>query len=388
VLDGFSFPFREGMTEDHRRRVLGDIGDNAPQNWMWGAPEQDRIDVLLLVYAAGKAELKEIVSQLCGGFAASGLWLVARLAFAQLNEHEHFGFRDGISQPSIEGPEPFHSLAERARAKSGDAGMLKAGEIILGYEDETGRIAPVSTLMVGGQSTDNQAAAGFARNGSYLVFRHLAQNVGLLRSFLTQATLDTTGSPDLCAAEFLAAKMVGRWQEGVPLAMGADRKESPSFANAFSYSDDPGGLKCPVGAHIRRANPRDSLDASDPAGALERVRRRRLLRRGRSFGEPLPPGAPDDGAERGLYFICLCADLERQFEFVQQTWLNNQSFSGLRGETDPLIGARAGTSCFTVPGAEVPTRYSNLGQFVTVRGGAYFFLPGIHALQQLVSGRF
>jgi deferrochelatase/peroxidase EfeB len=170
--------------------------------------------------------------------------------------------------------------------------------------------------------------------------------------------------------------------------MSADRKQSPSFANAFSYSDDPGGLKCPVGAHIRRANPRDSLDASDPAGALERVRRRRLLRRGRSFGEPLPPSAPDGGTERGLYFICLCADLERQFEFVQQTWLNNQSFSGLSGETDPLIGARAGASCFTVPGAEFPTRYSNLGQFVTVRGGAYFFLPGIHALQQLVSGRF
>ena len=205
--------------------------------------------------------------------------------------------------------------------------------------------------------------------------------------FLKQATIDSNGCPDSAAAELLAAKVVGRWRDGTSLIDAPTAAHRQSANNAFGYArEDPEGLRCPLGAHVRRANPRDSLDLKDPEQAFDRVQRRRLLRRGRSFGPRREHSGPED--KRGLYFICLCADLERQFEFVQQAWINNPFFAGLCGETDPLLGQPSPASCFTIPKEPIPSRVGGLQQFVTVRGGGYFFLPGIHALRMLAQGVF
>jgi deferrochelatase/peroxidase EfeB len=159
-----------------------------------------------------------------------------------------------------------------------------------------------------------------------------------------------------------------------------------SKENDFEYdATDAHGFACPVGSHIRRANPRDAL-GPDPETALKSANRHRLLRRGRSYGQRLTDPFVEDGGERGLHFICLNGDLERQFEFVQQTWVNNTTFAGLHCESDPLVGNQDESSRrFTVQADPLRSRVHNLRSFMTVRGGAYFFLPGLKALRYLAS---
>jgi deferrochelatase/peroxidase EfeB len=150
--------------------------------------------------------------------------------------------------------------------------------------------------------------------------------------------------------------------------------------NGFTFgADDPQGVRCPLGAHIRRANPRDGLQPDDPAGRTL-ANRHRLLRRGR-------PYTVRDGAritEKGLLFACICSDLERQFEFVQQTWVNAPSFHGLKAEVDPLLGDGAARA-FTIPTAAGAVRVTELQRFVTPRAGGYYFLPSRAALAYLAS---
>ena len=163
-------------------------------------------------------------------------------------------------------------------------------------------------------------------------------------------------------ARLARAKLVGRWKSGVPLVLapGRGRPERSGATDAFGYGDDPQGFGCPFGAHARRSNPRDGLlTSTSPAESVQRVARHRLLRRGRSYGPRIADPLVDDGksAERGLHFICLCADIERQFEFVQQTWINNPVFGQLVGEVDPLVGAQtADDAVFTVQAEPVRQR--------------------------------
>ena len=384
--NNFSFAFREGMAEPHRARVLGDVDKNDSGGWEWEAG-RDRIDILLLVYAADFAELERQLDLIRIGCGESGIKAYRTLAAGrpqprdnEPSSKEHFGFTDGLSQPLIDGDGPFQHVYEKTHRTSHETARVKPGEFILGYEDESKQIAGTATLMVDGTTNWAADAAGFGWNGSYLVFRHLKQDVDAFNDFLAQSTLDSHGNPDPSAAELLGAKMIGRWKDGASLVESATNQRPKS--NAFGYArEDPEGLKCPLGAHVRRANPRDCLDLKHPEDALERVQRRRLLRRGRSFGPRRDHSGPDE--DRGLYFICLCADLERQFEFVQQAWINSPSFAGLSGEIDPMLGQPSATGCFTVPKEPVPSRVGGLKQFVTVRGGGYFFLPGVHALRML-----
>jgi deferrochelatase/peroxidase EfeB len=155
--------------------------------------------------------------------------------------------------------------------------------------------------------------------------------------------------------------------------------------NAFMYKDDPHGLKCPIGAHIRRSNPRDSLEPDEKA-SLKATNRRRILRRGRAYGPPLERYAKETPRkERGLVFICLNTNIRRQFEFVQQSWINNDKFDGLNQDQDPIVGDQKpgeGT-VFTIPHHPLRWRLPGLQRFVHVRGGAYFFLPSRAALEFL-----
>jgi len=180
--------------------------------------------------------------------------------------------------------------------------------------------------------------------------------------------------------------MVGRWQSGAPLVRAPERDDpelgaDPRRNNDFRYGDDLRGLKCPAGAHARRANPRDALDQENAVD----VRLHRMIRRGTSYGPMLPDGVlDDDGADRGIIFVFAGAHLDRQFEFVQTEWVNNGKFIGSPADRDPLVGANDGGE-FTVPNKPIRRRLKGLPAFVVNRGGEYGFLPGLKALQWLVN---
>jgi Dyp-type peroxidase family len=403
TLNSFPIAFREGVASENRSRILGDTHENAPSGWDWGS-DADSIHFLLLVYGVDEKTLEVQLQQRKAELTrAGGLVLVKELsAGRQPDSKEHFGFADGIGQPVIEGNDR-HERKQRARTNH--ATVVKAGEFILGYVNEYGTptLGPIveaaqdprgflppykvpADLRFSDQSASKDLH-DLGMNGSYLVFRQLAQDVAGFWKFLDAATLDQNNQSDAAARERLGAKFVGRWPSGAPLVLSPDRDDSRyKNENDFGFAaTDRHGFACPVGSHIRRCNPRDSR-GDDPSGSLQSVRRHRLMRRGRSYGHRISDKLVEDGAERGLHFICINADIERQFEFVQQTWINNTVFGGLSGETDPLAGNQDPALCagmMTVPDDPLRRRISNLRSFVTVKGGGYFFLPGIKALRYL-----
>lgn len=402
VLETFAFEFVEGMSAEHRRVILGDQDQDDPDLWAWGGPTTDPVHLLLMIYARDEDDLGAFQTSLLDSAPDGAIAAIGELdTFVLFDEEvgcvkEHFGFCDGASQPVIDG------LKELGRPEY----RVQAGEFLLGYANEYGRLTagPVvdpetDTSGLLPDAPDDPGKRDLGRNGTYLVFRHLYQDVKLFWQVVDSAARENGGA-DPEARTALAAKMVGRWPSGAPLVKSPDH-DRPELGrdNDFGYHhEDPDGLKCPVGAHIRRSNPRDSL--SPAPGTKKSVavnRRHQLLRRGRTFGEPLAASlepedflSTDGSGERGLYFICLNANISRQFEFVQHTWANNPKFAGLYEDTDPLTGnrrpqgARTGDT-FTVPEDPVRRRITGLPSFVEVRGGAYFFLPGINALRYLAT---
>jgi Dyp-type peroxidase family len=390
-LSRFSNEFTAGMLTPHRRRALGDVGPSAPEYWAWGGPRTPELDLLLMLFARDESTLNQRYTMLSSAFASSGVAEILKLdSLVDLNGKEHFGFADGISQPTIDG------LSSRVDIPPN---TVRPGEFILGYVNEYGRYTDRPLLEPGADTegllpVDAQGSGklDLARNGSYIVFRQLSQDVRGFWRFLDNATRSADGSSDAQARTYLAAKMVGRWKSGAPLTLAPDADDPAlATANDFSYQyADEFGLKCPIGSHVRRAHPRDSLDP-DP-GTVSSValdKRHRLLRRGREYGPPVAAADlfaddPPDDPDRGLYFICVAANIARQFEFIQHTWLNSPTFDGLYDESDPLVANHADTGAtFSIPAAPVRVRYKHLPRFVTVRGGAYFFLPGIRALKYL-----
>ena len=218
------------------------------------------------------------------------------------------------------------------------------------------------------------------RNGTYVVFRKLHTKVAAYRSYL-RARAASRAEEDL-----LGAKMVGRWQSGAPLALVARHRTTPSSGatrgatTTSVFGDDPRGFKCPVGAHARRANPRDALDQE---GSVD-VRLHRMIRRGTSYGPMLPDGViEDDGIDRGIIFVFAGAHLKRQFEFVKTQWLNDGIFIGAPLESDPLVGPHDDSGSFTIPQRPIRRRLQDLPPFVVTRGGEYCFAPSLSALRWL-----
>ena len=387
----FSNEFTTGMTTAHRRRMLGDVGPNAPEGWLWGGPDTPAIDLLLLEFARDQTTLDQLSATTAGTFASGGVSEVLRLdATVNLDGHEHFGFADGISQPTIAG------LSSRMDIP---ANTVQPGEFILGYPNEYGRYTarplvdssadPGHVLALDAEGSGN---ADLGRNGSYIVFRQLAQDVRAFWQFVDQATRQPDGSSDAHGRTWLAAKMVGRWPSGAPVTLTPD-EDDPSLATAndftYQYADEF-GLSCPIGSHVRRSHPRDSLDpAPGTSDSVSLDKRHRLLRRGREYGPPVADvfaPAPTDDPDRGLYFVALAGNISRQFEFIQHTWVNNPKFDRLYDEPDPVVANHAAIGCnFTVPAEPVRIRFTNLPNFVTVRGGGYFFLPGIRAIKYLAA---
>ncbi|HEX8969354.1 MAG TPA: Dyp-type peroxidase [Chloroflexota bacterium] len=387
TLSLFSNEFIAGMTTPHRRRMLGDLGPSAPENWLWGGPSTPAADVLLLLFARDVASLEQRYSALSAAFR--GVSQIVKLdSLVDLDGKEHFGFADGMSQPTIDG------LSSR---KDVPPNTIKPGEFILGYINEydqyTERPLVDHAADPGGLLPPDVLGSGkvdLARNGTYLVLRQLAQDVRGFWRFVDAASRDPDGSANPQRRTWLAAKMVGRWPSGAPLTLSPEGDDPRlSQANDFTYQyADEYGFGCPIGSHVRRAHPRDSLDP-DP-GTLNSVnldKRHRLLRRGREYGPAIGDvfsDAPPDDAERGLYFVCLAANISRQFEFIQHTWVNNPKFAGLYDEPDPVVGYHPdGAANFSIPGEPVRQRLSSLPPFITTRGGGYFFLPGLRALRYL-----
>jgi Dyp-type peroxidase family len=276
--------------------------------------------------------------------------------YALPTEREAFGFRDGISHPAVEGSGVPGTNPHEA--------PLKAGEFVLGYPDQTGDLPSMPQPEVLG------------RNGTYVVFRKLHTRVAAYRQYLRAKSASREEE------RLLAAKFVGRWPSGAPLVLAPERDDPELGAdahrnNAFLYADDPRGLKCPLGAHARRTNPRDSA-------IIGEVRLHRMIRRGASYGPMLPEGVlEDDGADRGIMFAFLGAHLARQYEFVKTQWVNDGAFFGAPGEQDPLVGPHDAPGRFTVPQEPIRRRLTDLPRFVVNRGGEYCFQPGLRGLRWL-----
>ncbi|RCG30567.1 Dyp-type peroxidase [Sphaerisporangium album] len=355
ALETFAWEFRQGMAA--RAAALGDVGDSGPEHWEAPLGTLD-VHVVLVALAPDRARLETAIDRARPAYQRlSGVTAIWRQdCHALPTETEPFGYRDGISHPAVEGSGIPGSNPLEA--------PLKAGEFVLGYPDELGGVQAPRPEILG-------------RNGTYVAFRKLHQRVAAFRRYLRD---NSTGPED---EELLAAKIMGRWRSGAPLALspsrdepglGADRRRN----NAFLYEhDDPAGFTTPCGCHIRRGNPRDAAVAGVP-------RLHRMIRRGTAYGPPLPEGAlEDDGAERGLMFAFVGAHLGRQFEFVQSEWMNDGLFFGAGDARDPIVGSGDGPGDFTIPQRPLRRRLRALPRFVVTRGGEYCFMPGLNALSWL-----
>ena len=397
TLETFPPEFRSGMTADYRSRALGDVQANDPKNWEWGgtasAPDKAP-DLALLCFAHTEADLETMVGGLKERFGACGAAVVAdersTPEMHRRGEHprnEHFGFRDGITSVYIKGG---------FGVKDPGQSEVEAGEFILGYRNEYHQRTTRPRI----NPTPNLAGADVGMNGAYLVFRKLEQDVPAFWDYCRTSAAALPTGDEAATPEFVGAKMVGRWRSGAPLAV-CPFADDPALArdpdkvNDFTYAaQDPDGFGCPTGAHIRRANPRDMLSPLKFKEAQDVVNHHRILRRGRPYGPRLddPTTARDDGHKRGLLFFCVNASISRQFEFVQQTWLNDPKFARRWNEPDPVTGSQdnidaaaltAAGAEFTIPQPTTRLRLQNVPQFVTVRAGAYLFLPGLAALRAL-----
>ncbi len=382
ALDSFPMELQDGMITKHKQQFLGDYGTSDPANWEWGRKNGEQVHLLIMLYAVNDEELNRQYNTHKQQLESSGLKEIKKLDTTTLAERkEHFGFHDGISQPIIKG-----------LSKEDVAGnTLNPGEFILGYKNEYDQY-PESPV-------DNQKR-DLGKNGTYLVFRQLKQDVGLFWKYMHDATCFEDGKCNAPEMIKLASKMTGRWPSGAPLVLCPD-KDDNAFKDAdnFAYRlADSGALKCPVSSHIRRTNPRDSMEGT-PGKSVEVANKHRILRRGRSYGEPVVPSlnpeeiikANASGGDRGLYFICLNADIGRQFEFIQNNWVNNPKFEELYDERDPITGNHSHpentkqTGTFTIKQEPIRKRLTDVPEFIKVMGGAYFFMPGIKALSVIAA---
>jgi Dyp-type peroxidase family len=429
LLEGFPPAFRMGMAK--RGRILGDMDATDAKSWRWSDANAEAV---LNVYAETPEDLGYVIEVHRALLENYGGCLIHQLecapAYAEKPDFEHFGYRDGISQPVIRG-------TGRATRGVPARDVLEPGEFILGYkngggyfppspvlpaEADMGRILPILSDGDMGRFPDfgdksiGAAPRDFGRNGSFIVIRELAQDVDGFEAFVERKAKELSGD-DLADGQmvyrdlykligqfpdkdWIKAKLMGRWPNGRPLVgnpvntaspMPGDPDEASCRAaeveNDFTYgSDDPQGLACPFGAHIRRTNPRDS---KQPGDIKEQIitNRHRLLRRGRTYTRT----GVDGSVEQGLLFVSLCADLERQFEFVQQDWSNSSSFHGLKNEPDPIFGSDTldtvnDEKCprnFTIPTPAGPVKLTGMQNFVTVKAGGYFFMPSRSALTWL-----
>jgi Dyp-type peroxidase family len=410
TLASFPGEFQEGMRA--RADELGDIGESDPKEWCepWCSSE---VHLLLMCYSGTEDALNSRCREL-ERLAAGRLDQLqpsqdaGKLVIGDEKEpgaKEHFGFDDGLSNPDVENARDGTSGVDVGNLDDkGNFREVPVGEFLLGHRGEGGEVAPMPKPPL------------LVHNGTFLVMRKLQQEVVRFRQYLEQEAdrmmkvpgcLPDKVAGDVCKVQaYLAAKMMGRWYDGSPVDLYPDAPAKHQ-SNAFTFADDEDGARCPLGAHIRRANPRDSLGF---AGNI--VNRRRLLRRGIAYGEYLPekalPTSPEAKADRGIMFIALNASIERQFEFIQKQWMSFGTELRQGDDGDPITGTRYGDGRMVdakpsergtvdakgrmvIPGDQrtgrIPFVCSQLPNFVITKGGEYFFMPSMTGLVLLASGK-
>ncbi|MGN5955702.1 Dyp-type peroxidase [Sphingobacterium lactis] len=354
-LDSFPDSFKEGMAK--RALFMNDIGVNDPKHWEKDFKNQN-IHIAAAVISNNeedwKSKLEEFKSQLQKG---AGLSLLISHDFGATEEVKNvFGYRDGISNPEVEG--------SGIEVPEGFDRPIKAGEFILGYPGEGDIIKPYPQPEILG------------KNGSFMIFRKYQSQVADFNKYLLE------NSSSIEEAELLGAKMVGRWKSGAPLVLTPEKDDkelgdNPEKNNDFSFKGDEYGKKCPFSSHIRRMNPRDSKTF-----VLEDERLHRIIRRSVTFGDIVPLNVTkDDGKERGQYFMGISANAMGTLEFLLKQWANDGNSQNLGQEKDPLIGVQDKEGLFTMPADPLVKRYHGLSTFNIVKGGEYCFIPSISALK-------
>jgi deferrochelatase/peroxidase EfeB len=438
-LSGFPSAYLEGMSTETRARILGDLGEDSPARWQWG---DSRYDLALLAYGVTESAIARLEAVVAAHAGENGLGEAHRIPLVPAKKPaiEPFGFVDGVSQPVIRG-------SYQSYRKNDPIHLVEPGEFVIGYKDNRGNFPPEPELSAladpdnllpvadtshafGNTIVESPRAIG--RNGTYLVIRQLEQDVKGFWDYCwseSRRLQERLPPPYDVRPDYIAAKLIGRWRDGSSLVRNpyypyakervkeaerqaarqaseaaadppaiaeaapatarpptkpADHKDIPTPAEPSTRGDndflfgveDPQAMRCPFGAHIRRANPRDSL----APGSMEQVsisNRHRIYRLGRLY-QPAP------GEKEGLLFMCINGDIERQFEFIQQTWLVSPAFHGLTGEQDPLnSNGGAGSTGYLVPSQDGPVRLKPLPRFVRTLGGGYFFMPGRALLKYL-----
>jgi Dyp-type peroxidase family len=377
-LISFPLEFQQGMKA--RADILYDTGNNSTGHWdpVW---RQGPVHAWLAINARTPEALEERSAALLQWITETGGAKVLQAQDAcaiylegKASTNEHFGFTDGFGNPDFKGAERNCVPGQGKLTADGKWEALATGEFLLGYADEAGElpVAPVPHLL--------------GRNGTFMVYRKLHQNVATFRNYLEEKGRLYAGGK-----EKLAAKLIGRWRDGTPVELSPDRPDPTLVADKnrntdFTYGADAAGTRCPIGAHIRRAHPRDAFGFN---GGL--VNRRRIMRRGLPYGDYVPEGQPvSDGDERGIIFMALNASIFRQFEFVQQQWIEYGNDSHLGNDKDFLTGNHDGKGKFMVQGTTDPQNppflCGGLPSFVQLRGGDYFFMPSLTALAMIGTG--
>ena len=415
IIEEFPIAFQEGMSAAHRAALLGDTGDDKPESWWWGHGER-AVDAALLVYSKTSEALDAEIALRLSRIESFGGTCVHRVLLQPIDPHvrtrEPFGFVDGVSQPIVRGTRRWVSDADAMH-------VVEPGEFLLGYPDDRGflpntprvpatadphNVLPVAWHELPDGPLPNFAVIGpnrprdLGRNGTFFVIRQLEQDVESFESFISTTAARLVGAHGTPAglsepqlAEWLAAKIVGRWRDGTSLVRyphhpgtgwNGERSEVEPDNSFLLGAEDPLGHRCPFGAHIRRSNPRESFTPGS-SDQLAITNRHRVLRVGRVYASPSGSGGK---SKPGLLFMCVNADIERQFEFIQQTWAMSPFFHGLDGEVDSILGRGLLSGRLTIPTPEGPILVSGVKDFVTVRGGGYFFMPSRSALRFL-SGR-
>ena len=386
TLISFPVEFQIGMKA--RAEILGDVGCNAPEHWdeVW----HGEVHVWLAINGLSMEAVEERFHAVQALLESTG---GARLLAFQdacalcvdgtFNTKEHFGYTDGFGNPDYLGICRSAQPGQGKLASDGKTWVpLATGELLLGYADEAGElpVSPVPHLL--------------AMNGTFMVYRKIRQKVGTFRKFLNHWG-SRYGAGDSLAKEKLASKFIGRWRDGTPVELSPDTTDQsivqdPNRSTNFLFGEDADGVKCPLGAHIRRVNPRDAFGFE---GRL--VHRRRISRRGLPYGPAAPLENTAEGqdtealdaTDRGIVFMALNANLSRQFEFVQQQWISYGNDARIGNEKDLLMAQHGMGEHYAIQGDASPRNpplfCTGLPDFVELRGGDYFFIPSITALEML-----
>lgn len=373
------FPeFAEGPLA--RAGRLGDVDDSAPDHWVLGRSDQ-QIDAILTIAADYEEDLIGEVKRIKELCTKSNIVLVSTEEGATLpgalKGHEHFGFKDGISQPGIRGfDKPDANNPNEVKDHPGTE-LIFPGEFVLGY-DRQKRDGQLS------QSEPPRNHAAWMKDGSFQVFRRLKQDVPGFWTFIKELSQSELFPDDQrLSPEHLAAKMVGRWRSGTPLAASPNQDKSITSAqeNNFNYEGDEEGFKTPLFAHIRKTYPRNNGAFKD--------RQRRIMRRGIPFGRPYDPENRDRRAEdRGLLFMAFMASIEDQFEFIQQAWANNPRFpSSKKDGPDAVIGDTTSSSEVRFTREGKSDLQLKISRFVKTTGAVYAFAPSLTTLKLLATGK-